>query len=45
MLIPEISPQRWWQNFLHSQMSLMLAAALLAQAKVVVSILPFRPEI
>lgn len=42
VLIPEIGPQHWWQNLLHNQMGLMLAASLRAQADVVVSLLPFR---
>ena len=42
VLIPEVSPGRWWENLLHNQMGLMLAASLRAQGNVMVGIVPFR---
>ncbi len=43
VLIPEVSPRNWWQQILHNQFGLILAAGLRTRANVVVGMLPYRP--
>jgi amino acid transporter len=43
VLIPEVSPRNWWEQVLHNQFGLILAAGLRSRADVVVGLLPYRP--
>lgn len=44
VLIPDVTPAHWWQQPLHNQTPLMLAAGLRARAHVIVSLMPYRPD-
>jgi len=41
VVIPEILPDRWWQNILHNQRALGLKAALLFKDRVILTDVPF----
>ncbi len=44
VVIPEILPNKWWQNILHNQRALMLKGALLFKERVVLTDVPFHLE-